>query len=151
MSANSYANCHFCNDIVKKDVANTHRCPTCMRLPKTCKQCEVEKTLADFAYNMSKDSIKFEDPRNDICQDCQQKKAMTVRTKDSADKTLGLSEAQVGIIEMVKQGLSNLQMADKLKVQKSTLSSLKSKTNRMLKEAGMSWESYPKKVLDADV
>jgi len=145
MSTSSYANCHFCGDIVKFRVANTYQCPTCMKLPKTCKQCGVGKTLADFAYNQSKDSIKFEDPRNDICQDCQQKKAMVVRTTKSPDKVMRLSEAQVGIIEMVKQGLTNLQMADKLQIQKNTLSALKSKTNRMLRESGISWESYPEK------
>ena len=147
MTSSSYANCHFCGDIVKAVVANTHQCPTCMRKPKTCKQCGKTKTLADFAYNMSRDSIKFEDPRNEICQECQQIKANTAK-----DKTISISkkltDAELGIIEMVKQGLSNLEMADRLKIAKTTLSVMKSKTNKKLKSAGMSWESYPKKVVE---
>jgi len=148
MTSSSYANCHFCGDIVKAVVANTHQCPTCMRKPKTCKQCGKTKTLADFAYNMSKDSIKFEDPRNDVCQECQIAKALVARDVKPTTGALRLSEAQLGIIEMVKQGLDNKAMAEKLQIKRSSLSSLKAKTNKQLKDAGMSWESYPKKVVE---
>lgn len=145
MSTSSYSNCHFCGDIVKTVVANTHQCPTCMRKPKVCKQCGKTKTLADFAYNMSKDSIKFEDPRNDICQDCQQAKAMTVRNDKSSHISTKLTEGELGIIEMVKQGLTNQGMADKLGVKLSTFRVMKSKANQKLKKAGITWESYPEK------
>lgn len=145
MSSGSYANCHFCGDIVKTVVANTHQCPTCMRKPKVCKQCGKTKALADFAYNISKDSLKFEDPRNDICQDCQQAKAMTVRNQESTHISTKLTEAELGIVEMVKQGLTNKDMADKMQVKKATLSVMKSKANKKLKAAGMTFESYPEK------
>lgn len=145
MSTSSYANCHFCNDIVKAVVANTHQCPTCMRKPKTCKQCGETKTQADFAYNISKDSLKFEDPRNDICQDCQQAKAMTVRNQESTHISTKLTEAELGIVEMVKQGLTNKDMAEKLKVKLSTFRVMKSKANQKLKKAGISFTSYPEK------
>ena len=147
MSTSSYANCHFCGDIVKAVVANTHQCPTCMRKPKTCKQCGKEKTLADFAYNMSKDSIKFEDPRNDVCQGCQIAKALVARDK-TLPVTVKMTDAELGIIEMVKQGLSNLAMADKMQVQKGTLGMYKSKLKKKLDKAEMSFESYPKKVVE---
>jgi len=143
MSTSSYANCHFCGDVVKAVVANTHQCPTCMKKPKTCKQCGKTKTQSEFAYNMSKDSLKFEDPRNDICQKCQQAKAMTVRTEQSPTAKLKLSDAQLGIIEMVKQGMDNAGMAKKLGIKTASVRALKSKTNKMLEKAGISFESYP--------
>jgi len=115
-----------------------------MRLPKTCKQCGKEKTMADFAYNMSKDSIKFEDPRNDICQDCQQAKAMTVRNKKDSPISVKLTDGELGIIEMVKQDLTNQGMADKLGVKLSTFRVMKSKANKKLKAEGMTFWSYPK-------
>ena len=153
MSTSSYAHCHFCGGIEKKSVANTHHCPGCIAKTKVCTTCgKTKKIFSDgkyqFGYNMSKDSLKFEDPFNDICLQCQQAKANTVRSEQGVHKTLKLTEAQTGIIEMVKQGLSNKEMAARLKIKVTSLSALKSKTNGVLGKAGMSFESYPKKVVE---
>jgi DNA-binding CsgD family transcriptional regulator len=152
MSSSSYANCHFCGGIEKAIVANTHHCPGCISKPKICITCGKTKKIFDngkyqFSYNMSKDSLRFEDPFNDTCSDCQQAVRQTVRDEQGAHKSLKLSEAQSGIIEMVKQGLTNKQMAERLKIKITSLSALKSKTNGILVKAGMTFESFPEKVV----
>jgi len=150
MSTSSYANCHFCGDIVKSRLANTYQCPTCIKKEKTCTKCGVTKPIHNgekymFAYNFSKDSLKFEDPFNDICQECQQAKATTVRSTKS--ELLRLSEGQLGVIEMVKAGCDNPTMAKRLQVKANTLRAMKSATNGKLKKYGMTFESYPNKVV----
>lgn len=151
MSSSSYAHCHFCGGIEKATVANTHHCPGCIRKTKTCGTCgKTKKIFQDgkyqFSYNMSKDSLRFEDPFNDNCSDCQQAIRQTVRDEQGPSKTLKLSDAQVGIIEMVKQGLDNAAMAKRLKIKITSLRALKSKTNGLLGQHQMSFESYPDKV-----
>lgn len=151
MSTSNWANCDFCGDIVKKDLANTYKCPTCRRKPKTCESCgktmpiyDIEKEKYNFAYNASKDTINFEDPFNSICQICQNARRDTKTTKDDEDaNSLNLTELQVGIIEMVKAGMDNKTMAEKCKISPASLRTRKSQLKKSLEAAGMSFESYP--------
>jgi len=152
MSWTSYTTCHFCGQTVKKDVANTHQCPYCRAEEKICTGCGKTKKIYEndqyqFAYNISKDSLKFEDPFNDICQDCQQAKRQVVRDVQTKGAKVNFSEAQLGIIEMVKSGCDNKTMAERLGIKPTSLSALKSRTNKMLRQAKMSFESYPNEAL----
>ena len=99
----------------------------------------------NFAYNHSKDSLKFEDPFNDLCQVCQNaiKKTTPPPETRQADVSKKFTQAEIGIIQMVQSGMKNKAMAAKLGVQQNTLSSMKSKLNKKVKSLNMTFESYP--------
>lgn len=144
MSSSSYANCHFCGDIVKKDVANTKDCPTCLSKKKHCTHCGQPKETSDFRYIPGRDSLDHEDPYSEICSECME--AIKVANSEPSGKgtaPIKVTDAERGMISLYKVGLSNDQIAKQLGVKEATLTTMRYRLNRKLKKQKITIESYP--------
>ena len=145
-----YDVCPFCNNVVEADLAGTKDCPLCLNKTKTCTECGETKELREFQYNMSKDTLDYDDPMNNICIECQKKKAAAGRAKHPPKprkpkkkgpkgynvKTTELSPNEKRVLRLVQKGWKTSEICHEINMPLNSVSAYKSRGLAKLRKAG---------------
>ena len=149
----NYDVCPFCNNVVEADLAGTADCPLCLQKEKTCTECGETKELKEFNYNPSKDSLDYDDPRNDICLTCQGKKAAAKREtapkpkrvykpRPKKGKSNKLSPKEHEILKLAQRGLNTREIAHRLNSNVGTVGGYKSRGLKKLEAQGIELKNF---------